>query len=118
MRPRRDIDDLDTFFDHDEAKRLRDDRADMVESGKERLRQEAARDVATKARVDAEAQENNRRMILREYEARGLAPRPGTLVSLALLLRMGWRIEEGPDHEAVLVAPPAPEKYVARGECT
>lgn len=119
MGYRRDIDDLDeSLFTRADANRLRLDRADMVASGEERLRQESARDAAAKARVVAMTQENNRQMILREYAARGWPPPTGTLVSLPLLLKMGWRIEDHPDGGRVLVAPPAPEKYVAKGECS
>lgn len=119
MKPRRDIDDLDdSLFTREEAIRLRLERADMIAAGEERVRQENIADAAVKARVAALFQETNREMILREYAAHGLTPRPGTLVSLSMLLRMGWRIEEHPDGGPVLVAPPTQEKYVARGECS
>lgn len=118
-RRRRDIDDLDdSLFTREETIRLRQERADMVRAGEERVRQEAIADAAVKARVVAFLQETTREMILRDYAARGLTPRPGTLVSVPMLLRMGWQIAEHPDGGPVLVAPPTPEKYVATGECT
>ncbi len=53
----------------------------------------------------------NRSMILREYEAKGLAPRfgkDGKPQSLSLLLSVGWTIEEGGEGRRYLVPPPAP----------
>lgn len=118
MKPPRDIDDLDdSLFTREESIRLRLERADMKASGEARMRQEAEADAAAKARAAAFTQETSRQMILRDYEAHGLQPRPGVLVSLPTLLRLGWRIEEHPDGGTVLVAPPTPEKYVATGEC-
>lgn len=118
-RPRRDIDDLDeSLFTREEAIRLRLERASMAAAGAERLRQEAVVEAATKERMVAFTAETNRHMIMREYEAKGLTPRPGVLVSLSMLLQMGWKIEDHPDGGSVLVAPPKPEKYVARGECS
>lgn len=119
MRPRRDIDDLDdSLFTREESIRLRLERADMIAAGEQRLRAEATRDAETKARIEVYTRDTSRQMILREYEARGLTPRPGPLVSLALLLGNGWRIIDHPDGGLTLVAPPEPEKYVAKGECS
>lgn len=119
MRPRRDIDDLDeSLFTRDEAIRRRLERADMIAAGQERLRQEAVANAAAKARWLAYTQEGHRQMVLREYEVRGLTPPSGALVSLALLIRLGWQIQDDPEGGRMLVAPPPPEKYVAKGECS
>lgn len=119
MRTRRDIEDLDeSIFTREEAIRLRLDRGAMAAAGAERLRQEAVVEAATKERMVAYTADTNRQMIMQEYAVRGLTPRPGVLVSLSMLLQIGWKIEDHPDGGAVLVAPPKPEKYVAKGECS
>lgn len=57
-----------------------------------------------------EADAAHRKLVLRQYKAAGLEPpeeRPGkALVSLPLLLSLGWRVETGPDRKPVLVQPP------------
>lgn len=64
----------------------------------------------------AETDPQNRSAILEQYQAAGVAPvkdGAGNLVSLALLLRSGWRIEDTPIGERVLVRPPQQEPGAA-----
>lgn len=123
MRPRRDIDDMDdSFFDREEAQRLRQERTAMVQNGIEREAANNAADKATASRVRAANLKANDDFLLREYQNAGVAPPMVTAtgvpaVSLALLLRIGWTIEEVAGDRR-LVKPPPPEKYVARGECS
>lgn len=111
MRPRRDIDDLDNLFDREEAEKLRAERAEMIESGKARE--------AMLQQQEATIRENGRKAmlratdvaIIREYEHAGVAPLKTNAdgvptCSLSLLMRMGWRVEDGGRGERVLVAPP------------
>lgn len=107
--PRRLDDSLDdSLFDREEAQRRKQERAEMVAAGEERLAQEAVQDAAAAARVEAFTRDATRAMILAEYQHARVEPRPGTLVSLALLMQLGWRIEDTRDGRQ-LVAPPKPE---------
>lgn len=111
MRPRRDIDDLDdSLFDRDEAAERRRRREEERALAARRLEQEAALDAAQKVRAREFTIATNERQILAEYAHHGLrAPLP--LVSLALLLKMGWRLEKLGLGVNRLVAPPAPGPY-------
>lgn len=117
MKPRRDIDDIDTLFDQEETQRRQAERVSMITAGEVRLRQEAERDAAAKKRTVAFMAETNQNMILAQYRAAGVEPPSKTLVSLTMLFSLGWRIEEV-DGVKTLVAPPPLQKYVARGECS
>lgn len=116
IRPRRDVDDIDTLFDRDEAQRLRDQRAEMVENGKRRQEMLDAQDAAQRARAKESMLRATDVAILREYEIAGVEPpivkgnKPA--VSLSLLIRLGWRIEDTGRCEKVLIAPPALPTYV------
>lgn len=121
MNRRRDIDDLDeTLFTAGEAERRRLERADTIERGKQADEALAAFEKAAKARIRTDILAANDEFIAREYALAGVTP-PETAggkptVSLSMLLRLGWQIEESPRGGKVLVAAPTPEKYVARGE--
>jgi len=56
-------------------------------------KQDAQRNGEMAARLEARSKEISRRIIVREYAALGVAP-PEPLVSLALLRKIGWHIEE------------------------
>lgn len=71
--------------------------ADLEQQDAERSAQMARRAAESSAEI-------NRRMILRDYERQGLQRPEGTLVSLPLLMKLGWRIEEI-DGKNVLVKP-------------
>lgn len=77
-----------------------------------RLRQDFEAEREKRRKSAMESDESHRKMVLQQYEMAGLPPpeeRPGkALVSLPLLLSLGWRIETGPDRKPVLVAPPPP----------
>ncbi len=120
-RSRRDIDDLDNLFDQDEAKRRRQQREHDRTLAAERGVMLDEQDRILRERARAAFVGTNEAMILAGYRAAGLEPRTGNgvvLVSLQTLLSIGWRIEELPHGIKTLVAPPTPEKYVARGECS
>lgn len=55
--------------------------------------EEQLREAQERARMDRRARDEHEVALRREYEARGLSPPPGPLVSLPFLLRMGWTIE-------------------------
>lgn len=115
IRSSRDLDDLDdSLFDREEAARRKLEREAMIASGQERLRQEAARDAIVKAEAVEFTKETTRRAILAEYAAAGVEPRPGTLVSLGMLRKLGWRIEHLGLGVHRLVAPPTQPTYVPR----
>lgn len=120
MRHRRDIDDAldDRVFDREEAESRRRVRDESLVSAAEQERGHQQRDAALKARVVEFTRQANERAIMAEYAHAGVEPRPGTLVSLTLLLSLGWRVEEDGRGVRTLVQPPVPEKYVARGECS
>lgn len=110
IRRRRDIDDFESLdenlFDREEAERRRRDRAAALAAGQERMRQEEALEVRMKDAVRHETADANRALLLADYERAGVAPPEGrTLVSLTLLLSLGWRIETMPDGAKVLTAP-------------
>ena len=67
-------------------------------------RQELAQHQEAEERHTARRREIDRRMILAEYARLGLSPPGDTLVSLPLLIKLGWRIEEI-DGKNVLVRP-------------
>ncbi len=98
MKPRRDIDDLDeNLLDRDEAADRRRERAEMIAAAEARANREAEVDAAANARVKDFTVETNRQMIVAEYRAAGLTPPSGNfVVSLTLLRKLGWTVEDGP----------------------
>lgn len=115
MRPRRDFDD-DDLFDREEADRRRTARAAMVAAGEERARQTAEQDAAMAARTRDFTRRANGEALLKEYRGAGVAPLqvdgdgyPTT--SLALLRKMGWRVEELEQGTKALIAPPPLPRY-------
>lgn len=119
MRLRRDIDDLDdTMFDRDVAADRRRQREEERALAVERTKQSEVQEAVIAARGREFMAETSQRLILAEYHAAGIAPRPGTLVSIRTLMTLGWTIEDvGQDR--ILVAPPKQPKYEPRGgECT
>lgn len=113
MRSRRDIDDLDNLFDRDQAAARRLEREQMIEAGKERTRQETARDAMVAARVRAFTQVSNGEAMLKEYRLAGVEPlrvnaEGHPTCSIALLLNVGWRIEDMAGEKVLVAPPPAP----------
>lgn len=115
-RLRRDLDDMD-LLDAAVAKDLRAERAEQVarwERG-EALQLEA--EAKRRAQTQAWALEANRAQVLETYAAAGVQPPMGdgkTLVSLPLLLSVGWTIQDI-HGEKTLVAPQAPPAAEQRG---
>ena len=88
----------DDLFEVDEAKRRRRAREDALAANAEIAAAEARAEVVRRERATAVAMETNRRQVLREYEAAGVEPiavdaagKP--VVSLSLLLSLGWTVE-------------------------
>ncbi len=112
MRARRDLDDNldDSLFDRDEVEHRPRRRTEEVERLHAQAKEIDARDAAFRASALASVKDGRRRDLLAEYRAAGVEPQgldgDGTpTVSLALLLRLNWTIEEVNRGEWKLVAP-------------
>lgn len=88
----------DDLFEAEEAARRRRKREEMLEAHRIAQEVEAKAEAIRKARATEVSLETNRRQLLRQYEAAGVEPpsvdasgRP--LVSLPMLLTLGWSIE-------------------------
>lgn len=82
--------------------------------------EEDAKLVEARTRASAESKAHSRKMILREYEHRGLEPvsdANGNPHSISLLLSVGWRIEEM-DGRNVLIKPVLSKREPQRTEGT
>lgn len=67
---------------------------------------EAEADAQRRDRIEAGHRENSLRILRQEYIDAGLQPPEGNEpVSLAMLIRAGWTIEDGPEDEKVLIKP-------------
>lgn len=122
MKPRRDIDDIDSLFDQEEAQRRRDERAAIIASGAERQAMLDRQEAIERERAKASMLAATSSFLAREYQHAGVAPprvnaAGDPICSLSMLYRLGWRIEEI-DNAKTLVAPPALPKYISKGECS
>jgi len=86
--------DPEDVFDRAAAAEYRRERAAKMEAAEAEARAEKAREAAQATEVATRRVAHGERMIRAEYEAKGLEPPEGSLVSLSLLLSMGWRISE------------------------
>lgn len=98
------------FFELESLKEMRAKREQAVRDGEAIAAAEAVEAAAAKARVDALTLRANESFLLAEYQSAGIAPpftngRGVPTVSLALLVRQGWRIEQLGDNEMALVRP-------------
>lgn len=88
----------DDLFDAEEAKR-RTARREAAKAARDAMAEtEAKAAVILKARIDERARETNRRQVIAEYQAAGVEPlevdgNGKPTVSLSMLLRLGWRVE-------------------------
>ncbi len=105
--------DLDNLFDREEAERLRAERVEMIENGKRREAMLNAQDAVVKANGRASMLKASEVAIVREYQHAGVEPLQTNgagvpTCSLALLLRMGWVIEDTPIGRTLVAPPPLP----------
>jgi hypothetical protein len=78
--------------------------------------QEAQRTVELEARLAERSKEIGRRMIMREYERAGVRPPVGILVSLPLLIKLGWQLQGDVDGGKVLMRPEPKPKRKTRAD--
>ena len=100
----------DDLFEAEEAAKRADRRKQAEKAGDALAAEEARQAAALRARIDERAAETNRRQVIAEYQAAGVEPlrvdgngRP--TVSLSMLLRIGWTIENI-SGKNVLIYPP------------
>lgn len=108
----REFDEFD-IFDHGEAVRRQNDRAETIRRGEERIARENAAAAQRKLESDARAMQYNRDQRLREYQTAGVRPLRTDFdgyptCSLPFLLSLGWTIVEI-SGEKKLVEPPPPK---------
>ena len=94
--------------------------APRIQAGAEQVRRvmteaqrlDRDRDALRQKEIDERALETSQRLIRREYEARGLVPieKGGMLVSLPMLLSLGWTIDHNGIREVLVEPAPVPKR--------